>query len=129
MPSQNKFSLAAVLTAPAQTLEDGILLVFAESSSTFPKINCKIDATVIKKTAWDEQIKSKWGNQFDPGLFRNAKTHTSNRNYNYPDITWDKNIKEIKSTPHKYTNQYLKIVDKVFSEYGKCKYRFGLAFR
>lgn len=125
MPSQNKSKLSTVLMAPAQTLEDGTLLVLAESSSTFPKINAQGDSWVIKKTNWDSEISRKWGNHFDPSMFQNAKTFTTNRPYNYPDITWTKNIKEIKSTPHKYPNEYLKAVDAAFEKYGKCKYNLN----
>jgi len=125
MPSQNKFKLSTVLMAPAQTLPDGTLLVLAESSSTFPQIKTKSESWVVKKSNWDDEINKKWGNRFDPSMFKNAKTFTTNRPYNYPDITWSKNIKEIKSTPHKYNNEYLKAVDSAFEEYGKCKYNLN----
>lgn len=100
MPSQNKIKRAAVLIAPAQNLDDGTLLVLSESSSTFPKIKTQVIPTVIGKPCWEDQIKKKWGNRnFMLRCTRVAKTYTTNRPYNYPDITWDKNIKEIKAAP------------------------------
>lgn len=105
MPSQNQSKLSTVLMAPAQIQNDGSLLVLAESSSTFPAIKDHTECWVINKMNWEREIKKKWTG-FDPSMFQNAKTYTSNRPYNY-DLNKNNNIYDIKA------------VDKVFSEWGK----------
>ena len=116
MPSQNISKLTTVLMAPAQTLEDGTLLVLAESSSTFPKIKTKVENWVVKKTNWSVELKNKWGTNFDPSIFQNAKTFTSNRPYHYsgPDVINPRNVKENKNT---YSPEYLQAVDHLFKNY------------
>ena len=50
MPSQNK--LSTVQVAPAQILEDGTLLVLAESSCSLSKIKTSTETFVKKKNFW-----------------------------------------------------------------------------
>lgn len=139
MPSQKKLKLSTVLMAPAQTQADGTLLVLAETSSTIPPITDKSECWVAAKMDWDSQIKKKWSG-FDPSMFQNAKTFTTNRPYtkNYKDDkSWSNNIN--KSLNYNFTNNpasardqgfnspdmmhknnisEIKAIDQIFGDYG-----------